>query len=126
MLHIHDTGGAAVIKVSRSLSDRHVSISADGFTKYGNGVGTTPWKFKQVTADPIEIGTSNTTFFTADPNGNVTLAQNLKVEGDVMFTLKAVSAWNSPGVAGEVRVDAGYIYVCIATNSWRRVAHAVW
>lgn len=26
------------------------------------------------------------------------------------------------GVAGTIVYDAGFIYVCVATNSWRRVA----
>jgi len=29
---------------------------------------------------------------------------------------------NDPGIAGEVRFDANHLYVCIATNDWRRVA----
>lgn len=30
------------------------------------------------------------------------------------------------GEAGEIAWDANYIYVCVATNSWKRVAIAVW
>ena len=26
------------------------------------------------------------------------------------------------GVTGEIRVDASYIYICITTNTWRRIA----
>ncbi len=28
----------------------------------------------------------------------------------------------SPGTAGQISYDAGFFYVCIATNSWARVA----
>ncbi len=30
------------------------------------------------------------------------------------------------GIAGEIAVDADYIYVCTATNTWKRVALAAW
>ncbi len=32
----------------------------------------------------------------------------------------------APGVPGEIRWDASYIYVCIAIDTWRRAAIAVW
>ena len=32
----------------------------------------------------------------------------------------------SVGSAGSIRFDANYIYICYATNSWRRVAVATW
>lgn len=30
------------------------------------------------------------------------------------------------GTTGEIRIDANYIYVCVATNTWKRVAIATW
>lgn len=33
---------------------------------------------------------------------------------------------SSPGVKGDVRFDANYLYVCIATNSWKRVGLSTW
>ena len=30
------------------------------------------------------------------------------------------------GTLGEIRVDASYIYVCTATDTWKRVAIATW
>ena len=30
------------------------------------------------------------------------------------------------GMAGEIRWDANYIYICIATDTWRRIAHSTW
>jgi len=32
----------------------------------------------------------------------------------------------STGVLGEIRVTADYIYVCTATNTWKRTALATW
>ncbi len=30
------------------------------------------------------------------------------------------------GMAGEIRWDANYIYICIATDTWRRIPHSTW
>ena len=32
----------------------------------------------------------------------------------------------STGTAGTIAYDSGYLYVCVATNSWKRVAIAAW
>lgn len=38
----------------------------------------------------------------------------------------APSSASDTGTAGEIRWDANYIYVCTATNTWKRVAIATW
>jgi hypothetical protein len=30
------------------------------------------------------------------------------------------------GVAGQIRWDASFVYICVATNTWKRVAIATW
>lgn len=32
----------------------------------------------------------------------------------------------APGVAGTVTWDSGFIYLCVATDTWKRVAIATW
>ena len=32
----------------------------------------------------------------------------------------------STGVAGQLAVDANYLYACVATNTWKRVAISGW
>lgn len=58
---------------------------------------------------------------------NTTLTDDLTVSGNI--TLSGIlssplttKANNSPGTAGQVCWDSGYIYVCTATNTWKRVA----
>ncbi len=41
-------------------------------------------------------------------------------------TASAPSSASDTGTQGEIRVDADYIYVCTATNTWKRVAIATW
>jgi len=43
----------------------------------------------------------------------------------IIPTLTPASA-TATGIAGEVAWDANYIYVCIATNTWKRVALSTW
>lgn len=33
---------------------------------------------------------------------------------------------SSPGNPGQIVYDTSYLYICIATNTWRRIAHATW
>lgn len=38
----------------------------------------------------------------------------------------APSSASDTGTLGEIRIDANYIYICTATNTWKRVAIATW
>lgn len=70
----------------------------------------------------------------SDPNGtpatkSVTVSN---VFNSVNVTAKYVKVATPPvlstsdGVQGEIRFDSSYIYVCIATNTWRRSALTSW
>lgn len=66
--------------------------------------------------------------------GNATRSNALLVErnGTVFAgknfasTLRTITNANDSGVAGEICYDANYIYICTATNTWKRVAIATW
>ena len=38
----------------------------------------------------------------------------------------APASATATGTTGEIRIDANYIYICTATNTWKRVAIATW
>jgi hypothetical protein len=73
-------------------------------------------------------------------NGNTLLGTSindginrLQVNGNVKATQYNLSALNTApasatatGTLGEIRIDANHIYVCTATNTWKRVAIATW
>lgn len=47
--------------------------------------------------------------------------------GDLRITTFTTPASSSAiGVTGDIRIDADYIYVCTATNTWKRTALATW
>jgi hypothetical protein len=56
----------------------------------------------------------------ADDSGYTTIDALLRSQG----TAPATAA--STGTAGDIRYDSGYIYVCTATDTWKRVAIATW
>jgi hypothetical protein len=105
----------------------------EGAAFTGNGVGNA---FTQVsslnfhaTGANVAYGLGgNVTVYTKTDGG--TLAQALGVENDqsVKFYGNIISKPATPtgptavGVAGQIAVDTNYIYVCTATNTWKRVA----
>ena len=41
-------------------------------------------------------------------------------------TTNAPSSASDTGTTGQVRIDSDYIYVCVATDTWKRVAISTW
>lgn len=55
-----------------------------------------------------------------DDSGNMTLAGTIRVASSPPASASAT------GTQGTITWDSSYIYVCIATNTWKRVAIASW
>jgi len=62
---------------------------------------------------------------TADIDGTLTVVGVTTLNGLVLTDTAPASA-SASGIAGQISVDANYIYVCTATNTWKRVAVATW
>jgi hypothetical protein len=43
-----------------------------------------------------------------------------------LSSVSVPSTATSTGTAGDIRYDAGYVYVCVATNTWKRAALTSW
>lgn len=52
----------------------------------------------------------------------------IDLEGKILRlrTSKTPSSASATGNAGEWCWDSGFLYVCVASNTWQRVAHATW
>jgi hypothetical protein len=48
------------------------------------------------------------------------------VTGEITLEGSAPASATSSGTAGDIRYDANYLYVCVATNTWKRSALATW
>jgi hypothetical protein len=48
------------------------------------------------------------------------------LQQDKIATSSAPATATSTGTAGEIRYDADYVYICVATNTWKRSALTTW
>ena len=75
------------------------------------------------------VGVSGAGYFGGVLNvtGAATFAGAVTIAGTVIHTLSATPASASAaGTVGTMSWDANYIYICTATNVWKRVAIATW
>ena len=65
-------------------------------------------------------------------SGLISTAGNIVAVGTVAASFLATDASNAPasasatGTTGSIVADANYIYVCTATDTWKRVSIATW
>ena len=61
-----------------------------------------------------------------DLTGNVTGNVDGNISGEVTLEGTAPTSASDTGTAGDVRYDADYIYICVATDTWKRAAISTW
>jgi len=107
-LHVNNHSANAILGVSNtSTAIRGVSNSSSGGEFYSNtGVGLKVFSNTGIVA---EFSNNSQTVFTIDNKGLLRSPQQTKTS-------------TSTGVAGNISWDANYIYICTATNTWKRVA----
>ena len=54
------------------------------------------------------------------------LNNNVELDVDLVLLTKTPSSASDTGTAGTVAWDANYIYVCTATDTWKRAAISTW
>lgn len=54
-------------------------------------------------------------------NKPVTLSNTATVTGKLVLSVAAPTSNTDTGTAGEIRIDSNSLYVCINTNSWKKV-----
>lgn len=73
----------------------------------------TPIQIQQVTPAGTQI-------MVVGPGGT------LEVDGTVTVATSTPSSSSAAGTVGTITWDATYVYVCTATNTWKRVEIATW
>ena len=102
---------AAIKGISGSGTDTELAL-------FTNATGAIPTERLRITsAGRLLVGTSS------DSGGAL-----LQVNGDRIrvATAKTPASASDTGTAGEICWDASYIYVCTATNTWKRAALSTW
>ena len=117
--------------------DPRIKIDGDvdshpGLELYENG--TRKWiVFNNYTNDNLTFKTDSNTRMSITQAGNVGIGtQNPTSALDVdaisirIRNSGAPSSASDTGAQGEIRWDANYLYICVATNTWKRVALSAW
>jgi len=65
---------------------------------------------------------------TLDVNGNAIVRGNLTLTGTSLIINTSVvpASASAPGLPGQIVWGPSYVYVCVATNTWKRTAIATW
>ena len=56
----------------------------------------------------------------------LSVQNRINADGGLKISSGAPASATSTGTAGEIKWDSNYIYVCVATNTWKRVAISTW
>ena len=76
-----------------------------------------------VNANTTLNGTTTTVTANLNSTGVTTLNQLVVANNQIQISTRAtVSANTDTGTLGQIRFDTDYIYVCVDTNTWKRVA----
>lgn len=81
----------------------------------------------------VSNGLTSSTGFVFIGQDNYSNTFTVTKEGDVKSKSFSISALNTApasatatGITGEIRIDESYIYICTATNTWKRTALTTW
>ena len=99
-----------------SVDGNSVIASSEMYVKVGSG--QTLYFQDGGNTNAVIDGSGNLGIGTASPT------EKLHINGDAIRieTASTVSGKTATGLAGEIRWDTGYIYVCVDTNTWKRAA----
>lgn len=73
----------------------------------------------------LSVGSSATVNGALTANGTATVNGALTASNGLLSTKTAPVNSSSSGATKEIRFDTNYIYVCVGTNNWKRVALSV-
>lgn len=121
------------LTIADSVSPR-VSVSGNGATGFpGYSLSNTGQQYEiivrgnQSNALQIRNATASTDLLSFASTGAATFSSSVTAADFRLSALNtAPASASATGTTGEIRIDANYIYVCTATNTWKRVAIATW
>ena len=124
---VNNPASSNYFRVAPSLTNGNVTYARfdnDGFKYFGDA--------NKTTGDPDYTPTER---FRITPTGNVLVGTSSDSGGALLqvndnririATAKTPSSASDTGTAGEICWDSSYIYVCTATDTWKRAALSTW
>ncbi len=113
------TGGGTTVNNGVIISDT-ANTPNGSWSFYNSSVANS-----HISANLLVGTTSNPAGHKVNVNGSVNATNVLAGGVDLGWVSPPASA-TAAGTAGQKAYDANYLYVCTATNTWRRVALAAW
>jgi hypothetical protein len=98
-----------------------VSGKNDGYVYINSGNLTLGTDTASTTVKVHVGGTLAGNVVTTFSNSNVTICGNL-----IVCNVYVPTANNSVGTTGQISYDSSYVYICIATNTWKRANISTW
>lgn len=119
---------AGTSAVNRSAFGNDASAVACTFDVYGSNHASKPnhVEFRNNFDSTLAIGTNASNDLTFVTGGGATFSSTLTVTGDTILATKTPASASATGTAGTVAWDEFYVYVCVATDTWKRAAIATW
>jgi hypothetical protein len=124
------------MNISINSANRFWFRSTDFYPDVNIGIdlGLTSRRWKTLNTQQITdngtnvlIGTTTDAGYKLDVNGTARVVTSITT---AQFRLSALNtapaSATATGTLGEIRIDASYIYVCTATNTWKRSAITTW
>lgn len=122
---VFSSGGNKLLQVRQDLTNQNTDGTGNIglFGAFGSTASPDLYPFKYgYIGDGLMIGA------TTGSGASYVPAAPLEIRGDRMMitTEKTPASASATGVKGTICWDASYIYVCTATDTWKRVAIATW
>ena len=135
--------GTEVIRISKSDDDfREIVFENDGtdiggiyfnsaevmFMQQANSTNDLALRIGPTNVLRAKGATSRIGIFEDSPQATLDVNGTLRVQGDgiQIATSKTPASSTDTGQAGQIAWDSNYLYICVATNTWKRVALANW
>jgi len=85
---------------------------------------------KKVSELPVAANVASTdrVMVLRDPSGNASVRTVTVANfgANLVFSNSVPANSVSTGIAGTIRFDTNYVYVCVANNTWKRAALTTW
>jgi len=112
--------------VYASVNNGSIWKSTDGGAFVDLVAGTKAWRGMTSIGNDLYACVYNGSIWKSTYTADVNVAGDVSVGGDLITTTKTPASASATGTAGTIAYDADYIYVCRATDTWKRIAIATW